>query len=99
MLSTVAMIRLGYVKGNRMTNVKPANEKLRERSLRILMSETKLDETAASELMRLAGDDLRVAIVINRTRVDADTARAGLEQNGFVIEAATAAITARTTNA
>ena len=98
-ISTVAMIRLGYVKGNRMTNVKPANEKLRERSLRILMSETKLDETAAHKLMKLAGGDLRVAIVINRTGADADTARSSLEQNGFVIEAATAAIAAQTTNA
>ena len=35
MISTVTMIRLGYVKGNRMTNVKPANEKLRDRGLRI----------------------------------------------------------------
>ncbi|MCV4860708.1 N-acetylmuramic acid 6-phosphate etherase, partial [Escherichia coli] len=39
MISTVSMIRLGYVKGNRMTNVRPANQKLRERSIRILMSE------------------------------------------------------------
>ena len=42
MISTVAMIRLGYVRGNRMTNVKPSNEKLRDRSLRILIGETGL---------------------------------------------------------
>ena len=35
MISTVAMIRLGYVKGNLMTHLKPSNEKLRERSERI----------------------------------------------------------------
>lgn len=35
MISTVAMIRLGYVKGNLMTHLKPSNEKLRERSDRI----------------------------------------------------------------
>jgi N-acetylmuramic acid 6-phosphate etherase len=99
MISTVALIRLGYVKGNRMTNVKSANQKLRERSVRILISETKLDETAARELMRSAGDDLRVAIVMHRTGADADAARLGLKQNGFVIEAATAAIAAQTTNA
>jgi N-acetylmuramic acid 6-phosphate etherase len=46
MISTVAMIRLGYVNGNRMTNVKPSNEKLKDRSVRILMAETGLDEPA-----------------------------------------------------
>ena len=39
MISTVAMIRLGYVRGNRMTNVRASNEKLRERAVRILMAE------------------------------------------------------------
>ena len=48
MISTVAMIRLGYVKGNRMTNVKPANEKLKDRSLRILIAETGLEIGRAS---------------------------------------------------
>ncbi|MGI8470274.1 MAG: N-acetylmuramic acid 6-phosphate etherase, partial [Pyrinomonadaceae bacterium] len=43
MISTTAMIQLGFVKGNRMTNVKSSNEKLKERSLRILMAETNLD--------------------------------------------------------
>ena len=40
MISTAAMIRLGYVKGNRMTNMKAANEKLKDRSVRILIEET-----------------------------------------------------------
>lgn len=35
MISTVAMIRLGYVKGNLMTHLKPSNEKLRDRAERI----------------------------------------------------------------
>jgi N-acetylmuramic acid 6-phosphate etherase len=99
MISTVVMIRLGYVKGNRMTNVKPANEKLRERSIRILMSETNLNQTDAHELMLSAGDDLRVAIVMHRTGSDALNARRSLEKNGFVIEAATAAIAAETNRA
>src|SRR3954468_2853863 len=99
MISTVVMIRLGYVIGNRMTNVKPANDKLRERSIRILMSETNLDQTDAHELMLSAGDDLRVAIVMNRTGSDALNARRSLEKNRFVIEAATAAIAAETNRA
>lgn len=88
MISTVSMIRLGYVKGNRMTNVKASNIKLKERSLRILMSETGLDEVKAKNLMNEAGEDLRVAIVMFRAKVDAETARNSLIENDFVVERA-----------
>jgi N-acetylmuramic acid 6-phosphate etherase len=91
MISTVAMIRLGYVKGNRMTNVKPANEKLRDRSLRILMAETGIDQQAAKHLMKLAENDLRVAILIHRTNMSPDAARELLMQHNNVIEKAVAA--------
>jgi N-acetylmuramic acid 6-phosphate etherase len=86
MISTVCMIRLGYVKGNRMTNVKASNIKLKERSLRILMTETGLDEQTAKDFMSKANDDLRVAIVMFKANVDAETARKSLEDNDFVIE-------------
>jgi N-acetylmuramic acid 6-phosphate etherase len=99
MISTVAMIRLGYVKGNRMTNVKPANEKLRDRSLRILMAETDLDNDAAAELLNAAAGDLRIALLMHRARTDADSARAALEQNEFVIEAAAADLAKETSRA
>ncbi len=90
MISTTAMIRLGYVKGNRMTNMKPANEKLKERSVRILIAETHLEEPAAEKLMDEAGGDLRVAIVMNAAKLDAATARESLEQNEWVVERAVA---------
>lgn len=86
MISTVAMIRLGYVKGNRMTNVKPSNEKLKDRSLRILMAETGLEEASAQELMTEAGDDLRVALVMQKAKVDPETALKLLLETEFVVE-------------
>jgi N-acetylmuramic acid 6-phosphate etherase len=92
MISTVAMIRLGYVHGNRMTNMKPANEKLKDRSLRLLISETGLDDAAAAKLINEAGDDLRVALVMYRSNVDAEKARAALTENAFVVENAVTAI-------
>jgi N-acetylmuramic acid 6-phosphate etherase len=88
MISTVAMIRLGYVKGNRMTNVKSSNIKLKERSLRILMAETGLDKTAAKNLMNEARNDLRVAIVMEKADVSPELAKEFLEKNNFVIEKA-----------
>ncbi|MDQ6786893.1 MAG: N-acetylmuramic acid 6-phosphate etherase [Acidobacteriota bacterium] len=88
MLSTCAMIRLGYVKGNRMTNVKSSNVKLKERSLRILMAETNLDEISAQTLMNEAGSDLRVAIVMQKANVSRETAENVLTANDFMIEKA-----------
>jgi N-acetylmuramic acid 6-phosphate etherase len=88
MISTVAMIRLGYVKSNRMTNMRSSNEKLKDRSLRILMAETGLDEFAAVKLMNEAGDDLRIAIVMNRTGTNRDSAATALEKANFIVEKA-----------
>lgn len=86
MISTAAMIRLGYVTGNRMTNVKSSNIKLKERSLRILMDETGLNKADAQNLMSEANEDLRVAIVMQKADVSAKKALETLTNNGFVIE-------------
>jgi N-acetylmuramic acid 6-phosphate etherase len=90
MISTAAMIKLGYVKGNRMTNVKSSNAKLKERGLRILMAETDLNEQDSADLMTEANDDLRVAIVMHKTSVSRAVAEKGLSENQNVIEQAIA---------
>jgi N-acetylmuramic acid 6-phosphate etherase len=92
MISTVAMVRLGYVKGNRMTNVKPSNIKLRERGLRILMMETGFDEEQAVELMQRAEGDLRVALFMHRTNSTLEEAQTALAENNFVIDRAVEAL-------
>ncbi|HEV2801317.1 MAG TPA: N-acetylmuramic acid 6-phosphate etherase [Pyrinomonadaceae bacterium] len=79
MLSTATMIRLGYVAGNRMTNVSARNEKLRARSLRIFQAETGLDEAAAHAALSEAGEHLPTALVMQRTgrgRAEAESALA-----------------------
>ncbi len=96
MISTTAMICLGYVKGNRMTNVKSSNIKLKERSLRILMAETNLNESEAQILMKQANQDLRVAIVMQKANVSLHLAEKSLTENNFVIE--TAILTLKTSN-
>ena len=88
MISTCAMIRLGYVKGNRMTNVKASNIKLKERSLRILMAETSLEEEKAQNLMSAANNDLRAAIVMFRGGVASEAAINALAKSSFVVEKA-----------
>ena len=90
MISTVAMIRLGYVKSNRMTNVKSSNAKLKERSLRILIAETRLNESAAGELLDQAKNDLRIALVMNQANVGYDEAVIALTNSDYVVEKALA---------
>lgn len=90
MISTVAMIRLGYVKGNRMTNMKSSNEKLKERSLRILITETGLDEETAGELLDTSGNDLRVALVMSKTKLNQESALQMLAKVDFVVSEAIA---------
>jgi N-acetylmuramic acid 6-phosphate etherase len=85
MLSTATMIRLGYVTGNRMTNLLPRNQKLRARSLRILAMETGADEETARILLERAGGDLRVALVMSKTRRSRLEAAFALEAAGWVV--------------
>jgi N-acetylmuramic acid 6-phosphate etherase len=87
-ISTVTLIKLGYVKGNRMTNVRASNAKLRERSLRILMAETHLDESTAQNLLTEANFDLRIALVMFRAKTNYETAETALISTGFVVEKA-----------
>lgn len=92
-ISTVTMIRLGYVKGNRMTNVKSSNLKLAERSLRILMEETGLDEPNAGALINGADGDLRIALVMFLAKADRNSSSAALKESAFVVQSAVKALT------
>jgi len=84
-LSTATMIRLGYVTGNRMTNVQTRNVKLRARALRILRAETGLSEPDAARQIDLADGDLRLALVMTRTNSNRETAAAALENTRWVV--------------
>jgi N-acetylmuramic acid 6-phosphate etherase len=79
MLSTAALIRLGYVEGNRMTNLLPRNAKLRARSIRILGAETGMDEETARAAFETAGGDLRTALVMFKAGCSREEAERALE--------------------
>lgn len=91
-ISTVTMVRLGYVKGNRMTNMRSSNIKLKERSLRILTAETGLEEQAAGELLEQAANDLRIALVMDKAKVGYDEALKALNNSDSVVEKALLAL-------
>src|SRR5262249_12067355 len=90
MLSTMTMVRLGYVTGNRMTNLTPRNTKLRQRALRIVMDECKLDEGTAKSFLESADWDLRVAIVMIKTNATREQADDALKKSGYIIARAVA---------
>jgi N-acetylmuramic acid 6-phosphate etherase len=85
MLSTAAMIRLGYVTGNRMTNVQPRNIKLRARAERILAAEIGLDDQQAKNLLDSAAGNLPVALVMGRTGCGQREAEEALKQSRGVL--------------
>lgn len=93
LISTVTMVRLGYVKGNRMTNVKSSNLKLRDRSVRILVAEEGLDSETAKSLLNDSAWELPVAIVMSRAGVTADEASTALSESLGVIELAVSNLT------
>jgi|SRR5947209_1959273 len=88
MLSTAAMIRLGYVTGNRMTNLLTRNAKLRARAVRILAAETGLNETEAAAQLKAAGGDLRAALVMRKAGVPREEAERALAETKGVVQRA-----------
>lgn len=92
MLSTMAMIRLGYVTGNRMTNMRARNTKLQARSIRIICAETGAGEAAAQAALESTAHDLPAAIVVLETGRTPDDAKAALASANGIIAKAIAAL-------
>jgi len=92
MISTAAMIRLGYVSGNRMTNVQTRNAKLQARALRILMAEAGLDENSAIKALAATAGDLPVALVMTITGCGLTEARKALATSSGVVRKAVEAL-------
>jgi N-acetylmuramic acid 6-phosphate etherase len=88
MISTATMVRLGYVSGNRMSNLQARNTKLRERAVRIVVAETGLDEQAAAAAIEAAGSDLRVALVMIKSGSTKEKAIAALQSSNWIVESA-----------
>jgi N-acetylmuramic acid 6-phosphate etherase len=82
MLTTGAMIRLGKVYGNLMVDLRATNEKLRDRSVRIVMEMTRLSRPRARRLLARAQGKVKAAIVMHFRRVDLIRALAILKENG-----------------
>jgi N-acetylmuramic acid 6-phosphate etherase len=67
MISTGAMVRLGYVFSNLMVNVHVKNRKLIERGVSILQISAGVDREIAIHALRTAGMRVPVALVMLKT--------------------------------
>lgn len=88
MLSSGAMVRLGYVYSNLMVNVQPRNEKLVDRARRIIGLVAGVDAAESARLLEMSGRNVRVAIVMGKLRVSRAEAEARLERVGGRVRAA-----------
>ena len=86
MLTTLTMVRLGKVYGNLMVDMRPTNQKLKDRAVRIVQKALEIEDKAeAASLLESAGGDVKTAIVMRSCQVDQAKAREALEKNeGFV---------------
>ena len=80
LLSTAAMVRLGHVYDNWMVDVTPSNKKLRQRALGILRNATGASPVRAARALQGARENLRVALIMLKTKNTAAQARQRLRQ-------------------
>jgi N-acetylmuramic acid 6-phosphate etherase len=90
MISTAAMVGLGKVYENLMVDVRPTNEKLVDRSKRIIMEAANVDGETAARYFYASDHNVKVAIIMILTGCTPTDARNRLQKaNGFIRQAVT----------
>ena len=87
-ITTGAMIRMGKTFGNLMVDLRATNDKLKDRSERIVMEVTGVDRQEARELLEDAGGVVKIAIVMHFMAGSKQDAERALERAGGVIRKA-----------
>ncbi len=92
MLTTGAMVLLGKTYGNLMVDLRASNEKLADRTRRIVAMLTGISETAAAAKLAACNGELKVAVVSQDLGVAPEEARRRLKQcNGHLRQTLTSA--------
>jgi N-acetylmuramic acid 6-phosphate etherase len=81
-ISTGAMVRMGKVYGNLMVDLRVTNQKLQDRSERILMETLDLPRDEARSLLERSGGSVKTSMVMHWTGTDAAAATDLLVRNG-----------------
>jgi N-acetylmuramic acid 6-phosphate etherase len=88
MISTTAMVRIGKTFGNVMVDLQQTNEKLQERSKRIIMTLADVDYATAADILGQAGGHVKTALVMALAAVGPEEAKRRLAAvDGFVRKA------------
>jgi N-acetylmuramic acid 6-phosphate etherase len=82
MITTLSMVQLGKVYENLMVDLKASNIKLVDRSIRIIMMVTGLPRDRAQDALEKADGHVKLAIVMVKRGVDAETGRKLLTEAG-----------------
>ena len=88
-ITTGAMIRLGKTYGNLMVDLRATNNKLVDRSQRIVMEVTGVSRDEATRLLERAGKSVKLAIVMQKLGAPREEAERLLAQNGGVVRRVT----------
>ena len=81
-ITTGAMVRLGKTYGNLMVDLQTTNQKLAERSRRIVTTLAGVSEPEAERLLERCGGDAKTAIVSHLRSVESEEARHLLAESG-----------------
>lgn len=73
-ISTTLMVRSGRVYQNLMVDLRPTNDKLRDRAARVVARLTGLERDQALRQLDHAGNSVKAAVVMHARNVDLDTA-------------------------
>ena len=84
-ITTGAMIRLGKTFGNLMVDLRATNDKLKDRSERIVMEIAGIDRQQSHDLLARAGGVVKTAVVMQLLGIDRDAAERRLADHGGVI--------------
>ncbi|MDQ6870795.1 MAG: N-acetylmuramic acid 6-phosphate etherase [Gemmatimonadota bacterium] len=84
-ITTGAMIRLGKTYGNLMVDLRATNNKLIDRSQRIVMEVCGVSREEAKKLLEQADKSVKTAIVMQKRGVSLEAAKRLLAENGGVI--------------
>lgn len=88
MISTGAMVKFGKVYQNLMVDMKASNIKLIDRACRMLMEATGVERAQAEQVLQQTDHEVKPAILMVLTGLDAASARARLEEHRGFLRAA-----------
>ncbi len=88
MISTVTMVGVGKVYDNLMVDVKATNQKLIDRSIRIIQDICDISQQQSQQLYKSADQNLKIAIVMHMCDISKVEATKRLEDNNHIIKQA-----------